>query len=531
MRTLEGSNRVRNGLMGIIILVLVIGVGQSFASVPMLFATPTYYAQFSDTGGLNTGDKVRIAGVDVGVVRSPWRSTGDKVVIGYSLDGTQIGTDSRAAIRTDTILGRRNIEIEPRGSDALRANGILPLGQTTTPYQIYDAFFDVTKASVGLGHPDGEAIAERAVGDHRPDLSAPERRARRCGPVLRHHRQARRPDQASCWPTPTRSPASSATAASRSTSCWSTPRRCSARSTNATTRSACCSNASAVLRAGQGFHRRQPEPQPRARAAARRQRRAGRAQVRPRWTRCHHGRQFIASLGEAVASGPYFKVHAGQPAARPDPAAVRRRRVQEARHRPREVLAQRRSARIPVPRPERRAVPQRRSAAGAAVAGGHARESRPRGAGKGSPCSYTPPRRRSAAARQPAAVCGPDRRPVRRQPVRPQLRAARRGHVRRRTRTGRNRRPGVPAAAIPGQLPPDMPGAPAPLPPAPPGARTVPVGPLPPQPPDFTPGIAPLPPALTGPPPPPGPGPDAGPAGTPPLPGNPPFLPPLSQGQ
>jgi len=91
------------------------------------------------------------------------------------------------------------------------------------------------------------------------------------------------------------------------------------------------------------------------------------------------------------------------------------------------------------------------------------------------------------------------------------------------------RAPGVPAAAIPGQMPPDMPGAPVPLPPAPPGARTVPLGPLP-APPDFTPGIAPLPPALTGPPPPPGPGPDAGPAGTPPLPGNPPYLPPGSQG-
>ncbi len=71
--------------------------------------------------------------------------------------------------------------------------------------------------------------------------------------------------------------------------------------------------------------------------------------------------------------------------------------------------------------------------------------------------------------------------------------------------------PGVPAAAIPGQLPPDMGGVPAPLPPAPPGARTVPVGPLPPEGPDFTPGIAPLPPALDGPPPPPGPGPAPGP--------------------
>src|SRR6201991_10679 len=148
MRTLEGSNRVRNGLLGILVLLLVLGVGQSFASVPMLFATPTYYAQFSDTGGINTGDKVRIAGVDVGRVRS-MRIDGDKVVIGYSLGGTQIGTQSRAAIRTDTILGRRNIEIEPRGSEPLRASGVLPLGQTTTPYQIYDAFFDVTKAASG----------------------------------------------------------------------------------------------------------------------------------------------------------------------------------------------------------------------------------------------------------------------------------------------------------------------------------------------------------------------------------------------
>src|ERR1700742_4230119 len=132
MRTLEGSNRVRNGLMGILVLLLVLGVGQSFASVPMLFATPTYYAQFKDTGGINAGDKVRIAGVDVGTVKS-MEIDGDKVKIGFTLTGTRIGTDSRAAIRTDTILGRRNVEIEPRGKNVLAVNSVLPVGQTTTP--------------------------------------------------------------------------------------------------------------------------------------------------------------------------------------------------------------------------------------------------------------------------------------------------------------------------------------------------------------------------------------------------------------
>ena len=174
MRSIEGDSRIRNGLMGIIILILVIGVGQSFASVPMIFATPTYYAQFTDTGGLNPGDKVRVAGVDVGQVRS-LEIDGDKVKIGYSLTGLRIGTDSRANIRTDTILGRKNLEIEPRGNTRLTANGVLPVGQTTTPYQIYDAFFDVTKAASGW---DTESVKKslnvlsETISETSPHLSA-----------------------------------------------------------------------------------------------------------------------------------------------------------------------------------------------------------------------------------------------------------------------------------------------------------------------------------------------------------------------
>ncbi len=148
MRILTEFNRGRVGLMGIVVTLLVIAVGQSFTSLPMLSATPTYYAQFADTGGLAKGDKVQIAGVNVGLVRS-LAIQGNKVLIGFSLTGRTIGSQSRAAIRTDTILGRKNMSIEPRGSDPLRPNGILSLGQTTTPYQIYDAFVDVTKAATG----------------------------------------------------------------------------------------------------------------------------------------------------------------------------------------------------------------------------------------------------------------------------------------------------------------------------------------------------------------------------------------------
>ena len=148
MRTLTEFNRGRVGLMGMVVTLLVVVVGQSFTSVPMLFATPTYYAQFLDTGGISAGDKVEIAGVEVGLVRS-LAIRRDRVLIGFSLAGRTIGMQSRAAIRTDTILGRKNMEIEPRGSGALQPNGFLPSSQTTTPYQVYDAFVDATKAAAG----------------------------------------------------------------------------------------------------------------------------------------------------------------------------------------------------------------------------------------------------------------------------------------------------------------------------------------------------------------------------------------------
>src|SRR5579875_1576308 len=148
MRTLEPPNRLRIGVMGIIVSVLVVGFGQTLTSVPMIFAEPTFYGQFTDTGGLAKGDKVRIAGMNVGQVES-MKIQGDHVVMKFTTGGNIIGTESRLSIKTDTILGKKVLEVEPRGTQTLRPNGTLPLGQSTQPYQIYDAFFDVTRAAAG----------------------------------------------------------------------------------------------------------------------------------------------------------------------------------------------------------------------------------------------------------------------------------------------------------------------------------------------------------------------------------------------
>ena len=182
---------------------------------------------------------------------------------------------------------------------------------------------------------------------------------------------------------------------------------------------------------------------------------------------------FAASLGEAVASGPYFKVMLVN--LLPDQilqpfidAAFKKRGID-----PEKFW---RDAGLPAfrfPDPNGHAVPQRRAGAGAAAPGGHPGAPRARGA-RGLAVLVHAAARRAATTRQPAAVRRSDDRSVRRPSAR--TRPARRGRPRTRTRTVPGSRRVCRAAAIPGQMPPDMPGAPVPLPPAPPGARTVPVG-------------------------------------------------------
>jgi phospholipid/cholesterol/gamma-HCH transport system substrate-binding protein len=148
MRTLQPANRVRVGALAIAVVVLVVGVGQSFGSLPVLFATASYYAQFTDSAGVSKGDKVRIVGLDVGTVQD-MSIDGDHILMKFTTGTRTIGSESRVAIRTDTLLGKKVLEIEPRGAKRLRPNDVLPLKQSTTPYQVYDAFFDVTKAAAG----------------------------------------------------------------------------------------------------------------------------------------------------------------------------------------------------------------------------------------------------------------------------------------------------------------------------------------------------------------------------------------------
>ena len=528
MRSIDAGKRLHGGLMGIIVVVLVIGLGQSFASVPILWAEPIYYADFTDSAGVKAGDNIRLAGVNVGKVTS-LDIDGNHVKAGFTLGGNSIGTESRLAIRTDTILGRKNISITPRGSNRLQANDVIPASQTSTPYQIVDAFADLAKTAGGVDYRtlrQSLGVLSDTIDQTYPHLSSALDGVKRFSDTIGkrdadiQHLLANANQVASVLGD--RSGQINQLVVNAQQLIGAVDDRGQAITVLLENLTQFSTQVSGLL-----------DDNPNLNRVLNQLRTLSDILVKHKYDLVDvltTLRKFSAALGEATASGPYFKLMIANlvPYQILQPfvdAAFKKRGID-----PNNFF---RSAGLPAfqfPDPNGTRFPNGAPPPAPTVLDNPATGP---GVPKGSPCSYTPPADGIPSPQDPLPCAGLTNGPfgdnpyganygppnVVNLPTNPNALAP---------------TPGVPSAAFPGEYSPAAPGAPAPEPlaPGPPGARTVPIGPGPADP-YIAPGslqgdgTSPPPPALTGPPPPPGPGPSVPPASVAPLPGNPPIVPQL----
>lgn len=139
-------SRVSMGVIGVVLTAMLVITALQMDRLPFVSQVSTYDVYFDDAGGLSTGDQVVVAGVHVGDVKAidlARTSDGLKAKIVFRLNDTvQIGDRSRAAIKTETVLGRRNLTIMPLGDTRLRPGGVIPVDQTVAPYSLSDALED-----------------------------------------------------------------------------------------------------------------------------------------------------------------------------------------------------------------------------------------------------------------------------------------------------------------------------------------------------------------------------------------------------
>lgn len=137
-------NPIRIGVIGTLVLVGVLAAALNFDTIPGI-AAKTYHAEFGDASGLVVGDTTQIAGVKVGEVREI-SLHGDKVDVEFDADGgaVRLGDDTRAAIKVETALGRRYVELTPGGEGELGSGDTIPLSRTTSGYDVTRSLEEVT---------------------------------------------------------------------------------------------------------------------------------------------------------------------------------------------------------------------------------------------------------------------------------------------------------------------------------------------------------------------------------------------------
>lgn len=82
------------------------------------------YARYGRTDGLQIGDKVRMAGIDIGKIVDAKLDDHYKAILTLEVkSATKIPDDSSASIVSDSIMGNKYIEIEPGGSEDVIPRG------------------------------------------------------------------------------------------------------------------------------------------------------------------------------------------------------------------------------------------------------------------------------------------------------------------------------------------------------------------------------------------------------------------------
>ncbi|MCT1863205.1 mammalian cell entry protein [Dietzia sp. HMSC21D01] len=131
------------GVWGVAGVVVLMAVSLNYDRIPYINGMHGATAYVADAAGLNTGDEVQVAGMKVGSVRKI-QLDGDKVRVQLDISTkVDLGTDTSAQIKTDSILGRRALAVFSDGRGEL-ADRTIPLDRTSVPYSLTSALGDLS---------------------------------------------------------------------------------------------------------------------------------------------------------------------------------------------------------------------------------------------------------------------------------------------------------------------------------------------------------------------------------------------------
>lgn len=163
LKPFRERNHTTIGFVGIALVVAMMVGAFRADRLPIVGAGDVYMADFTEVGQLHPGSEVRVAGVTVGKVRDIELVNG-KARVTFKIDkGTPLGSSTGAEVKTRTLLGAQYLGLHPAGSGELTKGGVIPASRTIAPYNIVDAFSDLSRTTDEIDLPQvSEALTALA---------------------------------------------------------------------------------------------------------------------------------------------------------------------------------------------------------------------------------------------------------------------------------------------------------------------------------------------------------------------------------
>ena len=148
MKLFSERNPMIIGAVGLVAVAVVVLAALEWQKLPFLNQGRTVSAYFADAGGLRTGNGVEISGFPVGKVSSI-ELDGSGVLVKFKVSkNVRLGDRTEAAIKTKGLLGSKILDVTPGGEGQLE--GTIPMDRTVSPYQLPDALGDLATTISGL---------------------------------------------------------------------------------------------------------------------------------------------------------------------------------------------------------------------------------------------------------------------------------------------------------------------------------------------------------------------------------------------
>jgi phospholipid/cholesterol/gamma-HCH transport system substrate-binding protein len=141
------------GIVGLATIGLMLVSAFRADRLPIIGSGDVYHAEFAEIGSLKTGNEVRVAGVPVGKVQRI-ELDGNKVDVTFKITGdADFGPRTGAEIRLRTLLGAEFLALTPKGKGQLPKGGTIPLERTVAPYDVVQAFSELSRTTDQLDTP------------------------------------------------------------------------------------------------------------------------------------------------------------------------------------------------------------------------------------------------------------------------------------------------------------------------------------------------------------------------------------------